>query len=281
MDLYSLDHPGDLTSPALIVAFEGWVSAGSAGTATARHIAGEGDVVATFDSDALFDYRVNRPTIEFLDGALDALEWPEVTLRRRTVDNRDALVLSGPEPNWGWQQLGRAVAELCVELGITQQISLGGIPWATPHTRPTIVVTTASSRELIAHDANYPEGLLRVPASIASTIEQSVATKGVPTVGFWARVPHYVAATYWPAVLTLTERVSLQLGIHVPLGALIDNTAAQRRELDDAVADQAQAKAMVERLEDLHDAQGDVASGEEIAAEIQRYLQEEAGRDDG
>ena len=272
--MYRGQIPQGLSAPALIVAFEGWVSAGSAGTATAAHIAGEAPAVITFDSDRLYDYRVNRPSLDFVDGILRDLGWPETVVRHQRVGDRDLLVLTGPEPNWGWQALADTVADLAVESGVVQQVSLGGIPWAAPHTRPTIVVTTASRSDLIAHGANFPEGLLRVPASAASVVEKAVSERGIPTVGFWARVPHYVGGVYQPAVVDLVERVARHLGVEIPLGTLVDEAAEQRRSLDAALEDEPEVRQVVEQLEALYDAAGEVASGEEIAAEIERYLRE-------
>lgn len=277
--MYELRIDEPLLSPALVIAFEGWVSAGSAGTVSAGHIAGDGPVVATFDSDRLYDYRVNRPTLDFMDGMFDDVAWPTTTLRRRRIGDRDVLVLSGPEPNWGWQALGSAVGDLATDLGVLQHVSLGGIPWAAPHTRPTIVVTTASRRDLIGADANFPDGLLRVPASASSIVEKAVADRGIPTVGFWARVPHYVAGAYYPAVVSLVERVSRYLGVDIPLGSLVDDAAAQRRQLTDALDDQPAIQEIVEQLEAVYDASGEVATGEEIAAEIERYLRDRGESD--
>lgn len=265
-----------LVAPALIVAFNGWVSAGNAGTATAEHISAGAVDLARFDSDHLYDYRVNRPTLQFIEGIIDSIEWPETMMRRRRVDGRDLLILSGPEPNWHWQAFGDAVADLAVELGVVQQVSLGGIPWAAPHTRPTIVVTTSSRSDLLSDDANLPAGTLRVPASAASVVERATAQRGIPTVGFWARVPHYVAGVYHPAVVTLVERVSRYLGVDLPLGTLLADAAEQRRQLDGALDDQPNVREIVARLEDLYDSSGEVASGEEIAAEIERYLRDHA-----
>lgn len=278
--MYELfDHP-PLTAPALIAAFDGWVSAGAAGTATANHIVDDGPVVATFVADELFDYRVNRPTLEFANGIVEGITWPEIMLRHQRIDERDLLVLTGPEPNWHWQAFGSAVADLATELGVVQMVSLGGIPWATPHTRPTIVVTTSSRRDLLGADANYPEGPLRVPASIVSSVGLVLAERGIPTVGLWARVPHYVGGVYHPAVVTLVERLSRHLGVRIPLGSLVDDAAEQRRNLDQAVEEQDGVAEVVSQMEALYDAGGEVASGEEIAAEIERYLSEAAG-DDG
>lgn len=268
-----------LRAPALLVAFDGWVSAGGAGIATAAHIAADIEPSIVFDSDQLYDYRVNRPTLDFVDGIISDLAWPEAVVRLVHADERDLLVLTGPEPNWHWNGFSEAVAEIAVGAGVVQHVSLGGIPWATPHTRPTVIVTTASRQDLVEHGPNFPEGLLRVPASAVSVVEKAVAERGIPTVGFWARVPHYVGGVYQPAVVELVERVARHLGVEVPLGSLVDASAEQRRQLDSAVSEQPTIRQIVEHLEELHDAAGDVASGEEIAAEIERYLRDQAADD--
>lgn len=274
MVLYEIHDHRELRAPALIGAFEGWVSAGSAGTATAVHVGGDGDIIASFDPDSLFDYRVNRPTVDFVDGVISGVKWPAIEVRLKAFPERDLLVMTGPEPNWAWQRFGSAVTTLASELEVVEFVSMGGIPWAAPHTRPTVIVTTASRTELIAEDATPPEGLLRVPAAVVSTVEKALRDQGIPAVGFWARVPHYVGGVYSPAVLALTERLAKHLGVTIPLGTLVEDARMQRQQLDSLVDDEPGVADVVEQLEELFDAQGDVASGEEIAAEIERFLQD-------
>ncbi len=76
----------DRTFPGstLIVAFSGWVDAAGVGTGAAEHLAMGGDVVGHLDPDEIFDYRVNRPTVDFIDGKLQSVDYPEVTLRSVT-----------------------------------------------------------------------------------------------------------------------------------------------------------------------------------------------------
>ena len=273
MQLYDLDAPNDLIDPVLVVAFDGWVNAGSAGTGAAEHLAGDGAVIARFDPDELYDYRASRPTAEFESGVLESISWPELTLRRRSAGGRELLVLSGVEPNWRWQRLGREIGELALELGVIEHLSLGGIPWATPHTHLTSIIETASQLDLLEDGADHPEGRLQAPASATSAVESYVAASGIPTRGFWARVPHYVGAAYIPATVALVERVMAHLEISLPYGSLLDDAAAQRRRLDELVAEQPDAQAVVERLERL--AVEDAPSGEDLAAEIERFLQQQ------
>jgi len=274
--MYELHETADMTAPVLVVAFEGWVGAGSVGITAAGHIADDGPVIASFPPDLLFDFRVSRPTATFMEGTLEELSWPAVTVRHRSIGGRDLLVLSGPEPNWHWQGFAIAVADLAATLGVVEQISLGGIPWAAPHTRPTVVVTTASRPDLIGDDANAPEGELQVPAAISLAIESYLTAQGIPAVGFWARVPHYVRGIYHPGVVSLVERVSRHTGVDIPLGSLVDNASAQRRQLAAAMEARPEARTMVERYEQAAEAQGQLASGQDIADEIERFLKDQA-----
>lgn len=274
VNLYEIEDPGPLAAPVFITAFEGWVSAGAAGTTAADHLAGDGRTIARFDTDELVDYRANRPTIDIDDGVPHDVDWPAIELRHQTLGGRDLLILTGPEPDRLWKRLSREIADLVMQLGVVEYISLGGIPWAAAHTRPTALIMTASSPELI-EEGSHIEGMIRVPAAAATVVSRHVMDTGIPTFGFFARVPHYVAGVYYPAVVALVERVTGHLGIPLPSGSLVDEAAEQRRRLDEAIEDQPQAQQIVKRLEDLADSEGDV-SGAELAAEIERYLEQQA-----
>lgn len=269
MALYDLDDPGPLRSPALVVALDGWVNAGSAGTLAATALAEGGDVIASFDGDSLFDYRLSRPTLDFEEGVLERVAWPEMVMIHVRLEHRDLLVLTGTEPSWNWRRLAAEVSDLAVRLGVLDHVSVGGIPWAAPHTRPVTMITTASEASLVAGE--HPEGLLRVPGSAVSVIEHAVASREIPAAGFWARVPHYVGSEFHSAALALVERVAVHLGIEVGTADLAAEVESERERLDLAVASRSELRTMVTALEELVDHQEEV-SGEELAAEIERFL---------
>jgi hypothetical protein len=274
--IYELVSNEPLKSPVLIVALDGWTNAGSAGTTAAQTLSEGGTELARFDGDALFDYRQSRPTLDFLGGVMQKLEWPELTLHKRRYGEHDLLILTGTEPNWSWKRLGSEVAGLARTLGVEEEISLGGIPWATPHTRPVSIVNTASDRSRVASTEDLPDGLLRVPASAVSVIEFAVAQGGIPTSGFWARVPHYVGPSHLASGLALIEKVGGHLGIELPLRRLAEQAADQRAEIDAAVAARPEVASLVQQLEEMIDTQKAV-SGEQLAAEIERYLRRQNG----
>jgi hypothetical protein len=272
MAIYELQSDESLAAPVLIQALSGWVDVGSAGTLAAARLAGDGELVATFDTDALIDYRTNRPVLDIYDASMKQLAWPELTMRRASFGGRDLLVLTGTEPDLRWKEFASAVREVSLRLGVTQLISLGAVPAAIPHTIPTPVLATASDRSLLAEDIPVLEGALRVPSAAVSVNDLYLSEAGIPTVGFWAQVPHYVAALYHAGAVALLRRTAEHLGIDIPIEEFEEEARTQRAQLDQIVDARPEAKAYVERLEQMSAEQ--VPSGEEIAAELERFLRE-------
>lgn len=262
----------------IVAAFDGWIDAAGAATACANHVAENGDVVASFDMDALNDYRARRPVLDVVDGVLTRMQWPDILLRHVGVDGRDVLVLVGPEPDYKWKQLGDDVLELALRLGVVEWISLGAIPAAVPHTRPVPVLATASSDTLLRDgERQGPGGVLRVPAAALSAVEMTVAGAGIPAVGYYAQVPHYIGASpYAPATLALLQHLERRLGVSLPLGALGDDAVAQRQRLDAAIAEDEDSREYLTRLETLATDER-MATGDELAAEIERFLRRQTG----
>lgn len=277
MALYRLDDVPDLASPVLVAALEGWVDAGSAGTTAAQQLAGEGSVVVSFDSDAIYDYRARRPTLDIVDGRPRTLDWPVLTIRSARIGDRDLLVLSGPEPDYRWQELSTAVMEVARRLGVVGWTSLGAIPAAVPHTRPVPILATASAAGLLPEGIRQgPDGLLRVPAACLSVLELAAAAAGIPAVGFFAQVPHYVNATYPSASIALLNALGRHLGIDPPVGQLATRALERRNLLDAATASDDDTRAHVQRLELLVD-EAKQPEGDELIADIERFLREGSG----
>lgn len=283
MALYRLAEPlPPLVAPVVVAAFDGWIDAAGAATACANHLAEGGEAIASFDIDSLNDYRARRPVLDVVDGVLARMQWPDIVLRHVRVGGRDLLVLVGPEPDYKWKQLGNDVMELSLRLGVVEWISLGAIPAAVPHTRPVPVLATASAEATLRDgEQQGPGGVLRVPAAALSAIEMIVSGGGIPAVGYYAQVPHYVGTTsYAPATLALLQYVERRLGVTVPIGGLIDEATEQRERLDAAIAEDDESREYLSRLESLASAER-VPSGDEIASEIERYLRRQTGSGDG
>jgi PAC2 family len=266
--------PGDLIAPTFVAAFDGWVDAGSAATSALERLLDEAVDVATFDPDVLFDYRARRPTLEIVDGKLEELTWPELVVRRTAFDGRDLLILAGPEPDDRWQAFSSAVVELAHRLGVVEWVSLGAIPAAVPHTRDVPILGTTSEPGRLRGDIQPgPSGILRVPAAAISVLEMAMAEGGIPAVGYFAQVPHYVSGPYPAASLALLEALGRHLGIDLPSGDLAEEARQLRTRLDTATALEETTRTYVERLEAMVDEQR-LPSGDDLIGEIERFLRE-------
>jgi hypothetical protein len=273
--LEPVPEPG-LDAPVLLAAFDGWVDAASAATSAAEHLARGGELVAEFNGDVLFDYRSRRPVLDIIDGTLARLEWPALALHRTRVDGRDVLVLHGAEPDFRWQELGDDMLQLCLRLGVVEWVSVGAIPAAVPHTRPVPVLATASDDADLRHgEKKGPPGLLRVPSACLSSLEMAVQNAGIPAVGFFAQVPHYVGGPYAAASVSLLEHVGRHLGVELPLGALAEDAVSQRSRLDAAVEADEDVRDILQRMESSSDEAQAMPSGDDLAAEIERFLRDQ------
>ncbi|MGZ3587131.1 MAG: PAC2 family protein [Candidatus Limnocylindrales bacterium] len=277
MTLYHLAEHAELASPIVVVAFDSWVDAGSASTTAAGVLAEGADDLATFDNDLLFDYRARRPILEIVDGRPSELTWPEITLKRRRIGARDLLILSGHEPDYRWRTIAESIVALAKALDIVEWISLGAIPAAVPHTRAVPVLGTQSKSGLLRGDVTPgPEGILRVPSALVSVLDKSVAEAGVPALGYFAQIPHYVTGPYAPAAIALLEAVERHIDGELELAPLRVEARELRTRLDAAAAADDNTRTYVERLEAMSD-EARLPAGDDLISDIERFLRERGG----
>jgi predicted ATP-grasp superfamily ATP-dependent carboligase len=190
------------------------------------------------------------------------------------VGERDLLVLSGAEPDYRWHQLSTDVVELAGRLGVTEWISLGAIPAAVPHTRPVPILGTESQPGMLKGGVlPGPEGTLRVPAASISVLDIAVAKAGIPSVGYFAQIPHYISGDYPQASIDLLRAVGRHLDVELDVGRLPEEARLMRVRLDAAAAREETTKSYVERLETLVD-EARLPSGDDLISEIERFLRE-------
>ncbi len=272
-------EPPALRRPVLLVALEGFVDAGAAASTAAlflRH-RWRAEQLATFDREELLDYRARRPTVVVDSGRLRRLEWPEIELLAASVEGpHDAALLVGPEPDARWEGFARATVSACQRLGIETVITLGAYPAAVPHTRSTGVVQASNAlADGVVPDAPAVEGYSG-PIGVGAALQLLLEDAGVPAVGLWAEVPHYIAGSPHPdAALALVRLVASTLQTTVDTTELEAAGNLHRQQVDEAVAQHDDARDMVAALEEHVDSgrgAADLPSGEDLAAEIERFL---------
>ena len=151
MSIFTFTQRPPLRSPALVICLNGWVNAGSAATLVADTLGGE--LLADAEPDLLFDYRVSRPTLDFIEGVMTSLVWPSISLRWLTLAERD---LRAHAPSLG-TETPRNGFHMAVELGVTEQDHRGDTLACPP------AVKSRTARTAISPQCRKPRRLLRVP----------------------------------------------------------------------------------------------------------------------
>jgi hypothetical protein len=285
--LYELLDEPELESPAAVLALDGWIDAGLGAQNARQALLDSLDTttVATFDADSLLDFRSRRPTMHLVDGVLDGLTWPSIELHAATdFDGNDLLLLIGAEPDHQWQAFVGDVVDLFVRFGVRLVVGVGAYPAAVPHTRPTRLASAASDDALARFCA--VRTTVDVPTGVQGAIERRAAEAGIRSIGLWAQVPHYVSAMPSPAAsAALVDGLATVADLSLPSDELHRQAQALRSRLDELVAANPDHVQMVEQLEaqwDGEEAAGDdgfgtqpLPSGDELAAELERFLREQ------
>ncbi len=276
----------DLHEPVMIYALEGWIDAGL-GASTAISTLLESihtEPLATFDTDYFIDQRARRPLVRIVDGVTTELTWPEITLRwGRDRDGADMLFLVGPEPDFHWSDFVEAVTDAALSYNVRMAIGLGAFPAPTPHTRPVRVIGTAPEQSAHLLSAiGTVTGELEVPAGINSALELGFADVDIDVVTLWSRVPHYVASMPYPqASAALIDGLARMAGLTLDATQLRISAEEARSRVDDLVRNNPDHATMIEQLEQVADEDegnslgDDLPSGDELAAELERFLRGE------
>jgi predicted ATP-grasp superfamily ATP-dependent carboligase len=282
--MYELRSRPELDGPVLVMAPEGWIDAGlgGAGAVGAMLVALDTQVVASFDVDRLLDHRSRRPISHMLDGVYTDLVWPSLDLlAAHDADGRAVLILAGPEPDHEWRAFADAIGELATMFGVRLAVGLGAFPAGVPHTRTSRLAATASNAEL-ANQLGVVSGEVQVPAGIVAAIERKLNELDIPTIAVWARVPHYAAAMPYPAAAAALVQGLVDIGGLTLSSSDLDEAAERAKsQIDELIANSDEHRAMVNQLEAQVDAtEGEqtgfdpssLPSGDEIAAELERFL---------
>ena len=287
MDHTTLIRRPRLRGPVLLAAFDGWNDAGEAAT-TALDAIGDAlaaETFATIDPEEFYDFQATRPTVRMVDGQR-RVEWPAIELRaaRLPTADHDLIVVRGHEPNRRWRTFASEIIQVASSLGVEMLVTVGALLADVPHTRPVQVVSSAGDRDL-AERLGLSVSRYEGPTGILGVLGDLASGEGIPTVGLWAALPHYLnlAPNPWGA-MALIEELRRLLPMAVDTGPLADQTEAFDAAVADLVEENPELAGYIERLEaDTDDEDEEGSPGladlppEELVAEVERYLRDHPG----
>lgn len=277
-------HIPALRNPVMLCAFSGWNDAAESASSALEHVINalsenKPGVVSTLigeiDSDAYFDFQVNRPQVSLDVSENRTIAWPSTQIWGVSVPgfSRDFVIVSGSEPSMHWKSFVTEVLDLADDLEVSLIITIGSLLADVPHSRPISVGISASSpalaKELGLEISRY-EGSI----GILGIINDGAMRRGIDAISMWAAIPHYASNAPSPkAALALIHAIEDFLDVEIPQGDLPNEADAWEKEIDTLALEDTDVADYVKSLEESKDAQDlPEVSGESIAKEFERFL---------
>jgi proteasome assembly chaperone (PAC2) family protein len=280
-----------LERPVLIAAFRGWNDGGQGATLATGYLARHWNATrfAEIDPESFIDFQTTRPQVKLEEGSTRKIVWPENAFHHARIPglDRDAIILTGVEPNYRWRHFSDLVLGLARDLGVELVVTFGALLADVPHSRAAPVTGAATDVKLV-EELGLQLSRYEGPTGIVGVMLDACRRAELPAVSLWSAVPHYVSLAPSPrAARALCERLSTLLDVPIDLEELEQAEAKYADQVSEAVAADADTAAYVEELErrtdtldDLVD-EGTLPSGESIAAELTRFLRDREGPDEG
>ena len=273
----------------LVAALTGFADAGAAVTQLSDYLLETLDtqIVASFDSDALLDYRARRPLVYFDHDHLSDYTPASLNLYLATDEvGQPFLLLTGYEPDFQWERFTAAVLQLIDLFQVKTTTWVHAIPMPVPHTR-SIGVTVSGNRAELIESMSVWKPQTQVPANALHLVEYRLQELGHPIAGFVLLIPHYLADTEFPAAaVTALESVSAATGLIFPTDRLREEGREFIQKIDGQVETNQELGKLVGTLEERHDSymldnplrspltdvDGELPSADDIAAELENFL---------
>ena len=272
--MLELDAVPRLRNPILVLAIVGWVDAGESGARAAAGLGTQlegGRVFARYELEDLVDLQQTRPTVALVEGGGRRVAWPTIELVAGRA-GRDVVCCIGPEPSLRWPTVTRELVDLARQLRVELAVGLGGMPAVVSHRHPVPILATATNAAL-AREAGATRADYQGVTGLQTVLQVALGEAGIPAVGLWAQVPHYVSATPSPpAVRALLDRLGSVAGISLDLSSLDAQVSEYTARVEEGLSDRPDVAELVTAIEEQE--RSDV-SGDEIAAEIEQFLRDQ------
>lgn len=271
-----------LAGRILLVAFEGWNDATEAASGALRAISDQlkAQTLEAVDPEDYYDFQFSRPMLELDDDGNRTLSWPGTELLQASKAGIKAnpgaenlFLLIGTEPSRRWLSFATEVMEMVQDREIDAVVMLGAMLADVPHTRPMPIFKSSqnpSMQQMFGLEKSKYEG----PVGILTVLSQAFEAEGIPVLSIWGSVPHYVHNTQNPkASLGFLSELSALTAMEFDTAALAETAFEWERSIDEISESDDEMASYIEQLETSRDAyESELASGDAIARELERYL---------
>src|SRR6516162_7264420 len=126
-----------LRGPAALVAFGGWVDAGSGGSGGVRHLISNMKTrkLAEIDAEEFYSFTDTRPLVSIVGAGERAIHWPRGEFHGATLEEHanDLVLFVAPEPNLKWRAFASVMLDGMQHFGVQSMMCIGSIFGAVSH----------------------------------------------------------------------------------------------------------------------------------------------------
>jgi proteasome assembly chaperone (PAC2) family protein len=243
-----------LRSPYAVVAFGGWVDAGSGGTGGVRHLIStlKTRKLAEIDSEDFYNFTDTRPLVSIVGAGRRAIHWPRGEFHGAILEHSsDLLLFVAPEPNLRWRTFASIMLDGMQHFGVQSLMCIGSIFGAVPHrgdVRMTGWATTEPlSEALRQRNVTFTDN--DGPTGFVTVLLHEADKRGLPAVAVYGFAPNYIQGVPNPRVShALLRTFSSISGVPLDLQDLDRAGRALLRQVDRLLRDQPQLREQVERM---------------------------------
>jgi len=242
MDVIRRQQEPPVRRPIAVIAFGGWNDACDVASNAANYLIDAHEMTTMFaevEPDPFYDFQQHRPTIDIRSGVAKGMDWPTVTftaISRRT-DDRDLIVVTGPEPNFSWKTFSRSLVAELTSLGVEEAILLGAYIGTVGHRQPVSLSGVATDSVSVIRNG-LRSATYTGPSGIVGVVQGACQEAGIKAMSMWAPTPPYLSGNPYPkAVLAIVEKVSEITKLHIDTAELIALDAEYTERVDAALED--------------------------------------------
>jgi proteasome assembly chaperone (PAC2) family protein len=294
MEALQFDHMPNLRQPYLLLTFDGWSNAAGVATAAGKvlveHL--QAERIAYIDPEEFYSFTDQRPQARYAENGQREISWPanEFFVSRRPELEHDVIIGVGIEPHLKWRTFTNLVIEFIKRCNVYQTITLGAL-WADVlYSAPVPFSGSATDPSLAKRLGVGGGSRYEGPTGMVGVLHDTLRRNNLVSASLWANMPYYVSATPNPkGILALGQRGMEVIGLPATFAELEEEAQDFDMRVAEAIATDPKVSAHVrdlerraarqERSRQQEQATSDEpASGEDLAAEFERFLREQ--RDD-
>ena len=243
-----------LKKPVLIAGFGGWGNALNVATDAldylVRHF--EAEPFARLDPDAFFRHDQLRPTVKIVDGVLQDMAWPDLSVYdvHTGAGESDLVLLKADEPSLNWYRFTDELLALCRALSIQMVITLGSMYDNVLHSDR--IISGMASREAMRARLKQ-EGLHLIsyqgPSAVHAVIQAEADRVGLECLSLWSHCPYYLQGTsHFGLLASLCNILGKVAGFAIDTAVLEERWTALNRHIQTFIEAKPELREMINKL---------------------------------